>query len=501
MTEKPMENNRTSYRNQVKDMGKKEFTLQKMQEYGFWPKDLPTPYERQQQETEEDYRKRTELIRQQEALAEQIANAYSELSTIDRRISELKKQYNDTWDYEKIRQDVARTIMKESVERRAVRKAQKEQELKKRAEAWKKRKAEQIVYIGKGYSSHLSMKETDREKLQKLSLPVITDDRELAAFLEISYQELRFLAYHRDVVKKDQYYRYEIPKKNGKMRKIAAPKPGLKSVQRKILDEILVKVPIAEVSHGFRKQHSVVTGAKAHQLSPKLLINMDLENFFPTITFARVRGLFEAFGYCGYVSSLLAMLCTYCERIAIEVKGETCYVKTTDRILPQGSPASPMLTNIICSHMDYRISGLAAKYGFTYTRYADDMSFSLPREDKRDDIPLGSFFSILSQIIEEEGFSVNREKTRILRESACQSVTGVVLNGKEPGVSRKWVKNFRSLLHHANMQLESSTLSSQTVNQILGRAAWLQSVNPIRYQKLIEEGRELVQKYRLTCPL
>ena len=142
---------------------------------------------------------------------------------------------------------------------------------------------------------------------------------------------------------------------------------------------------------------------------------MDLENFFPTITFERVRGMFQKFGYSGYVSSLLAMICTYCERMEMEVKGEKVYVKTSERILPQGSPASPMITNIICSKLDNRLNGLASKYGFTYSRYADDMSFSFNEgnsvlNSNEDGINIGKILGIISKIIKEEGFTVNQQK-------------------------------------------------------------------------------------------
>lgn len=482
--------NKKEYREQVNAMGRKEFTFLKMQEYGFWPKDLPTPYERQQNETEEDYKKRKELLQEYQKLSEEIAKVYGEIDEINKKLLELQKEYQDTWDYEKVRQEVSRIIMKESIERRAQRKAQREEEQERKREAWQKKKAENIVFIGKGYSSYLSKKETNKEKLKAFGLPVLETDRELAEFLEISYPTLRFFTYHRDVVKKDLYYRYEIPKKSGGIRRIAAPQGKLKTVQRKILGEILEKVPVSASTHGFLKEHSVVTGAKSHSLSPACLINIDLEDFFPTITFQRVRGAFQMFGYSGYIASLLAMLCTYCERIPIEVKGETCYVKISDRILPQGSPASPMLTNIICSGMDRRIAGLANQYGYQYTRYADDMSFSLEKEKESH---LGTFLNYIKQIIEEEGFHINQKKTRILRPNTCQSVTGVVINGEEVGVNRKWVKNFRALLHHAKIEMEQGEISKERQNQITGRIAWLKSVNSERYQKLIEEGQRILK--------
>lgn len=179
--------NKKEYREQVNAMGRKEFTFLKMQEYGFWPKDLPTPYERQQNETEEDYKKRKELLQEYQKLSEEIAKVYGEIDEINKKLLELQKEYQDTWDYEKVRQEVSRIIMKESIERRAQRKAQREEEQERKREAWQKKKAENIVFIGKGYSSYLSKKETNKEKLKAFGLPVLETDRELAEFLEISY--------------------------------------------------------------------------------------------------------------------------------------------------------------------------------------------------------------------------------------------------------------------------------------------------------------------------
>ncbi len=111
---------KAEYRTLVQNMGKKEFTFLKMQEYGFWPSNLPTPYERQQNETEEDFENRKKLLAELQKLSEQISEAYQEKTEIEKKISHLKKQYEDTWDYEKIRAVVSQEIMKESITQRFV---------------------------------------------------------------------------------------------------------------------------------------------------------------------------------------------------------------------------------------------------------------------------------------------------------------------------------------------------------------------------------------------
>ncbi len=484
---------KAEYRKQVNEMGKKEFTFLKMQEYGFWPSNLPTPYERQQNETEEDFENRKKLLDEFQKLSEKISDEYKEKYEIEKKLSSLKNEYQNTWDYEKIRSVVAQEIMKESIARRAERKAEREKQKQLKTEAWTKRKAENILFIGKGYSNLLCKKETNVQKLKGNHMPVIETDKELANFLQIDYNTLRYLVYHRDVITFDNYYRFDIPKKSGGIRHIAAPKTQLKTSQRQILEQILQNAEISDMAHGFIKSRSVLTSAKSHKTGPDLLINIDLDNFFPTITFERVRGLYQSFGYSGYISSLLAMICTYCERMPLEIKGETKYIKTSDRILPQGSPASPMITNIICRKMDSRINGLCQKLGLTYTRYADDMSFSYI--GNTDNFSIGSFLNTINKIIESEGFHIKKEKTHILRKNNRQYITGIVINNEEIGVPKKWIKILKASIHNAQKLKDSGgSVSCETKNEISGKIAWLKSVNEKRYQKIISQGTKLLKE-------
>ncbi len=479
------------YRELINKMGKKEFTLLKMQEYGFWPKDLPTPFERQLDETPEQFSSRQALMEKYKKLIEEIGKLYQKKDEINTALRELSKQYDETWDIEKIREDVARQIFKESIQRRTERKQQREIKRQQRAEAWQAKKAQEIVFVGRGYSSFLYHQETNETNLKVNSLPIIRNEHELASMLELEYKELRFLTYHRDVVTVDHYTRFTIPKRDGKKRLIAAPKKKLKHAQRVILDEILTKIPVTEECHGFVSSRSVVTNARPHATTPGLVLNMDLENFFPTITFQRVRGLFHSFGYSGQISTLLAMICTYCERIPIEVKGRTKYVATTPRILPQGSPASPMITNLACRRLDKRLRGLAGKFGYVYSRYADDLSFSHSETHPPD---LGKFRGLVTKIIQSEGLRINHQKTRYLRPNNRQSVTGVVVNQKDLGVPRPWLRKFRAALHNARAIKASGGLPPEKVAEIRGMAAWIRSVNPTRYAKYLKEAGEILKQ-------
>jgi hypothetical protein len=480
---------KAEYRAMISQMGKKEFTLIKMQEYGFWPKGVPTPFEKQKSESPEEFAQREKLTKEYQDLVNKIAGLYKEKDDINRKLRELRKKYDETWDIEKIRKDIAQEIMKESIKRRAEKKKQRELEKQQRAEAWKKKKQEDIVFVGKGYSSMLYKYEINEERLNSLGLPIITSDRILAEFLEMEYKKLRFLAYHRDVVVSDHYVRYQIPKRSGGMRLIAAPKAILKKAQRIILDKILSIIPVSDEAHGFLIGKSVISGANNHPKQPALVINMDLEDFFPTVTFERIRGMLHSFGYSGYISTIIAMLCTYCERIPIDVKGKTKYVATTRRVLPQGSPASPMITNIICRRLDKRLSGLAKKFGFSYTRYADDMSFTIEDESN---VNLGRFSGLISMIVKDEGFRINKKKTRYLRKNNRQEITGVVINNHEIGIPRKWIRKFRAAIFNAKKLKLEGEIPIEKQRELSGMASWVQSVNSNRYQKLINAACEVI---------
>ena len=480
------ESKRESYRALVRMMGKKEATLLKMQEYGFWPDGLPTPYEKQKNETPEQFAERENLLAQYKEIINEIAGVYSKKQALQRDFEKLKKELGNIWDYETIKKDVSKKMMDESLKKRKERKDAREKAKQEKFKAWEKTKKENIVFIGKGYSGLLNDKENNIERLNSLGLPIINDDKELAKLLGIEYQQLRGLAYHRDVIKYDPYFRYSVPKRKGGERNIAAPNKILKQAQRKILEEILQKIEVSENAHGFISQKSIVTGAKMHKTSPALLINIDLENFFPTITFKRIAGLFKSLGYSGYIASIIAMLCTYCERVPVEIKGETRFVKTSDRILPQGSPASPMITNIICRNLDTKMIELGEKEGFTYSRYADDMSFSFENETESEKIK--RVLNEIKYIVSFNNFKINSKKTRFLRKNNRQVITGILVNNEEIGVPKVWVKRFRAIIHQAGIAKQRNELSKEKRYEISGMISYLNSVNPEKYEKIINDA-------------
>lgn len=233
---------------------------------------------------------------------------------------------------------------------------------------------------------------------------------------------------------KSPYRSFMIPKKKkGKFRKIDAPCRELRNVQRALnLVFQLIYTP-HEAAMGFVPKRSVVTNAQVH-LGQKFVYNIDLKDFFPSITSGRLykRLLVKPFCINENVASLISDLCCY---------------KDGDgkKVLPQGAPTSPTITNFICERLDMKLTKLAKAYGLKYTRYADDITFSGMSNVFS---PNGKFCNSLSNIIEnEESFKINKDKTRLCHRGMRQEVTGLTVN-KKTNVSRRYIKQLRVLIHN-----------------------------------------------------
>jgi retron-type reverse transcriptase len=268
------------------------------------------------------------------------------------------------------------------------------------------------------------------------------------------------------------YVEFEIPKAKGGTRRIAAPRAKLRKVQRTILDHILAKVPQHDASHGFIAGRSTVTNAKPHE-GAAIVVKLDLKDFFPTVHYRRVKGVFVQLGYSAPVAGLLAGLTTYRPRLASGVV-------VWPGVLPQGAPTSPALANLCCRRMDARLAKLADKYGARYTRYADDLTFSFA---KQPDVALGRFLWWVDGICHAEGFNERPDKRRILRNKHQQRVTGLVVNAGVH-VPRADRKRFRAILHNCEKTglAEQAKTANKTVAELAaylaGFAAYVQMVEP-----------------------
>ena len=259
---------------------------------------------------------------------------------------------------------------------------------------------------------------------------------DIAAFLEISNQQLGFLAFSGV----SKYLTFTIDKKQqGEQRVIKAPIAVLKNVQRKLaenISEVYESSNPPEAVHGFRSNRSIATNAICH-VRRAVVLNVDLEDFFPSISGGRIHGLFKAepFGFPEEVANALTNL--VCD----------------DGSLPQGAPTSPVLSNCICKRMDKQLLSFARKNNLVYTRYADDLTFSsfnkrqIRRTCLADDSPDLVLSAELVEIITKNGFAINSEKTRLSTRSSRQEVTGVVVNEK-CNFKRSEYRELRVLLHN-----------------------------------------------------
>jgi retron-type reverse transcriptase len=232
-----------------------------------------------------------------------------------------------------------------------------------------------------------------------------------------------------------RYRKFSIPKKSGKApRTIMAPCPTLKSILRFvniILRAVFVPSPHAT---GFVKGRSVRDNAALH-VGKNYVFNTDLKDFFPSVSQYRVKKclMYRPFNFTEEVANLVAGLCCVVDGVGKEYKG----------YLPQGSPCSPIITNIVCQVLDRKLAKLARKYNLTYSRYADDITFSSMHNIYQPD---GEFLTELRNIINEERFSINDEKTRLQKRGERQEVTGLVVNAKVNTV-REYVRDIQCVLY------------------------------------------------------
>ena len=254
----------------------------------------------------------------------------------------------------------------------------------------------------------------------------------MAALLDISGRKLNYILY----VQKNNYKEFNIAKKSGAPRKIQSPVRGLKIIQQKFVQVLSAVYQVKSSAHGFVRDKTILSNARVHQRS-RFVFNLDLLDFFPSINFGRVRGLFMGIPYHlnADVATILAQICCY------------------QNALPQGSPTSPIISNMICAKLDSQLKDLARRCQAAYTRYADDLTFSTPR--KSFPKPIGYFDTVTNQIvvgvdlakvIAQNGFQINQNKVRLQKSGQRQQVTGLTVNEK-PNVKRALPNQVRAMLH------------------------------------------------------
>lgn len=213
------------------------------------------------------------------------------------------------------------------------------------------------------------------------------------------------------------YRTFEIPKQRGGKRLVEAPIPSLLLCQRWIVKNLLEQIEIHSCATAYKKGIGLIENVKPHA-GQNHLLKIDLKDFFHSIPICRIISVFQNLGYLHKMSYELASLCC--------LKGR----------LPQGAATSPILSNIIAKRLDLRLSAIAAKHNLEYTRYSDDITFS------GNNIPV-SLISLFEYIISDEGFCINREKTRLYTKQGKRIVTGVSVREKELKLPRNTKRQIR----------------------------------------------------------
>ena len=331
--------------------------------------------------------------------------------------------------------------------------------------------------------------------LAGLELPRLTSPAELADWLEVPSRQLDWLA---DAQRRNAHARepslhhYTLSwrtKRSGSHRLIESPKVQLKNCQRRILREILDKVPAHPAAHGFVKGRSCVTGAAPHA-GEEIVVTADLKDFFLTVPVPRVYGIFRSLGYPSPIARLLTGLTstvTPPPDIPSLPNGSAQDRWQAHRYfaphLPQGAPTSPALANLCAWRLDVRLRALAYSLDAAYTRYADDLAFSggdvLSKYVHR-------LLAAVRQVAADEGFRVNERKIRIMRRGRRQTVTGVVVNERVNGPRDEY-----DLLKAMLTNCVRHGPASQNRDGhprfwacLTGRVGWVATLNPARGNRL-----------------
>lgn len=298
------------------------------------------------------------------------------------------------------------------------------------------------------------------KKLLGSSLPPLVRPEILSYLFGISYNLLLSMAVSPEL----HYRRYKIRKSKHGFRKIEAPRRFLKLIQRWIYHYILSTVQIPSAVHGFVPEKDIFSNVQSHLKSKNVMV-IDIKDFFPSIKKNRVKNVFKELGFPVKVTNRLTNLCTL------------------DGRLPQGAPTSPALANIIFSPIDHELINIADEWECKYTRYADDLIFSgNMRFTSRHKAKI-------KQLLEEAGFSINTDKTRIIGSGGRQMIAGLVANqrGQPPRFKRmKW----RAMFHQASLNPQKFVGEG---SKLMGIAAFVNKYDPVLSNKYKNIARDVTK--------
>lgn len=268
-----------------------------------------------------------------------------------------------------------------------------------------------------------------------MDIKQLTDFSSLASFLGI---KTGYLSKIINNISDKSYKEFQIPKKNGGYRVIYTPNSELLYMQKKISELLSNSFHPYKRSYAFTKNRSIIDNARLH-LNKNFVLNLDIKNFFPSISFIRVRFMFiNYFKLNKNISTVLAKICCH--------PGND----TTASFLPQGGAASPVISNIICKTLDKDLVKLCSNFkGITYSRYADDITLSSNHKFSKKliffengEINLGED---MLKIFKNNYFEVNYKKLRLQTKHEKQVVTGIKVNEKL-NLNRTYIREIRSIL-------------------------------------------------------
>ncbi len=312
--------------------------------------------------------------------------------------------------------------------------------------------------------------------MNSLNLPHFETIEELSELTRLSTR----LLYCLSTKNKDYYKTKLIPKRNGNLREISIPSYSLHVVQRWILIEILNKILPSDCAMAFRKGKNFGHKQNAYYHANTLYgLAIDLENFFPSITANKVYTIFSNLGYNNFASTILTNLCTL------------------DNKLPQGSACSPAISNIICISLDKRLISLCEKRGIRYSRYADDMYFSC--DDK---ILLLKNYSIITRIIEDEGFTINPKKVHFHTPSNKKQITGITVTSTNLEDYFE-LKAPRKLKQKIRAEIFTCLVSGQYQNKehILGEISYVNFIEKENKCKYLDRIKAYINKQAIKIQL
>jgi retron-type reverse transcriptase len=298
-----------------------------------------------------------------------------------------------------------------------------------------------------------------------IDLPVIKSMDDFSEITHISKYTLYQLSKN-----SDKYYKtYVVPKKAGKVRIISQPSKKLKGLQSWILINILNRLKVSPSSKGFEKGNSILDNTIVHK-GANALLTIDIKDFFPSIQRKQVYNIFSAVGYNSTIATILTNLCTHIG------------------VLPQGSPCSPKLANLVVWKLDLRIQGYVGKRGINYTRYADDLSFSGLTPSK-----VIKIMPMIKQIVQNEHFEINYSKTRMAGTARAKIVTGLIISDEQIGIGKNKFKVLRSKIHYLTLPAEQT--NEKLLYEVIGWLSYLNSVDKTRFAKANKYVEKLTEKY------